>query len=102
VDAQSKFEVCDITLPDALDWCNLHYDIVLLLGVYHKLKRAMSATALETLIEQLSERSRRFFAWNGHADEYTEVSGVLGHMKLVHWSLLTQQPTAMTAVWKRA
>jgi 2-polyprenyl-3-methyl-5-hydroxy-6-metoxy-1,4-benzoquinol methylase len=99
VDAQSEFHVKDLAEPDALDWCRSHYDIVLLLGVYHKLKRIMPTDRLDQLIETLAEKCT-LFAWNGAPEEHAEIAGIATGMVLVHWSRLTRHPTAVTAVWR--
>jgi cyclopropane fatty-acyl-phospholipid synthase-like methyltransferase len=99
VDAQSEFHVKNLADPDALDWCLPNYDIVLLLGMYHKLKRVMPTDRLEQLIEALAVKST-LFAWNGAAEEHAEIAGILTGMTLAHWSRLTRHPTAVTAVWR--
>jgi hypothetical protein len=99
LDAQSEFHVKNLADPDALDWCLPNYDIVLLLGMYHKLKRVMPTDRLEQLIEALAVKST-LFAWNGAAEEHAEIAGILTGMTLAHWSRLTRHPTAVTAVWR--
>jgi len=102
---ESKFEVVDLSKgSDAVKsaFGDSVYDIVLLIGVQHKLKRVMNHNALSDLITRLGERALTYFGWNGYADDQSQVDHSLkkAGMTMVHWSELAL-PGRPAAIWKR-
>lgn len=101
---ESKFEVVDLT--KALPFPKQHYDIVLMIATYHKLKRVMPAQALTELIENLASRTDKFFAWrgNGNDDEAKEemahLDRYLHGLHRVHTSSLSLS-LGLAAIWAR-
>jgi SAM-dependent methyltransferase len=102
---ESKFEVVNLeqgpkAVRDAFkDW---NYDVVLLVGVQHKLKRAMSKADLDLLIVHLGQRASTYFAWNGYSEDLPQMQSCLGGAGLtqVHTSELAL-PGRPAAIWKR-
>lgn len=98
---ESRFAVADLRKgSSALEPFGMaQYSIVLMLGVYHKLKREMEEDSLNDLVDNLAARTLKFFAWNGYPEEYDHIDGVMSRNGLacVHKSSLTQN----TAVWRR-
>lgn len=101
----SKFEVVDLTggrqvLQKAFG--DLQYDIVLLIGVQHKLRRVMSDTALSDLLRSLGQRALTYFGWNGYSEDLPQMEDALqdSGLVLVHWSelALSGRPAC---IWKR-
>ena len=83
------------------------YHFVLMLAVYHKLRRIMAQQRLLELVEFFASRTGTFFVWRGSEEERSEFEPVLRKFDLVHWSMIseaehdgkmTPQPCA---VWKR-
>lgn len=100
---ESQFEVVDLSKgPSSLaPFGDIHYDIVLMLGVYHKLKRVMTGNALAELMRDLGLRTRGYFAWNGYAEEHPQIDRVfapLGFECIHDSSHASSQPTA---IWQR-
>lgn len=102
---ESKFEVVDLekgamAVHEAFGAAS--YDMVLLLGVQHKLKRVMKPEALGDLIKHLATRAKVYFAWNGYAedlpfaDRYADAAG----LKQIHVSEMAL-PGRPAVVWKR-
>lgn len=48
---------------------NRRYDIVLMLGVYHKLRREMTPDLLSGLMRNLGLRTTSYFGWSGYPEE---------------------------------
>jgi len=102
---ESKFEVVDLEKgPAAVTaaFGDTRYDIVLLIGVQHKLKRAMSGAALVELISHLGDRTKTYFGWNGYIEDLAQMDTALAKSKLirVHTSELAL-PGRPAAIWKR-
>ncbi len=102
---ESKFEVVDLSHGwSAVQevFGNQHYDIVLLIGVQHKLKRTMTVNALSLLIAGLGQRALTYFAWNGYSEDLNQMDDALGEAGLtrVHTSELAL-PGRPAAIWKR-
>ena len=99
---EKQFEVIDLShgIGSLAPFGAQQYDIILMMGLYHKLQRQMTADALAEFIRALSDRTRLFFAWVGDQPA-EEAIGQSLKMKLVHHSKLTGHPTATTAVWQR-
>lgn len=101
IECESRFEVVDLAqgVAGLSVFGHETYDIVLLLGVYHKIKRAMSGESLSGLIQYLGDKTTRFFAWNGFEEERVRIDADLaGRMACVHWSRMSGHHTA---VWER-
>ncbi|HWV44114.1 class I SAM-dependent methyltransferase [Pseudorhodoplanes sp.] len=103
---ESRFEVRDLTKPDALDWCDAQYTIVVMLATYHKLKRVMSAGEMSALIGRIGRRTGKYFAWRAtsfdHAANEEEMRALdrdLG-LKRVHTSYLSKD-LGVAAIWER-
>lgn len=100
-----KFEVVDLEKgPKAITaaFGEQSYDIVLLIGVQHKLKRVMSKEQLEILIEHLGSMTEFYFGWNGYVEDMPQMDECLKTVGLirVHTSelALAGRPAA---IWKR-
>lgn len=101
----SKFEVVDLERgPSAITsaFGSVKYDIVLLIGVQHKLKREMKPGDLADLIEHLGKLTLTYFGWNGYAEDIQQMDFALGRSGLtrVHTSELAL-PGRPAAIWKR-
>jgi SAM-dependent methyltransferase len=101
---QSRFEVVDLEKgPSSLDvFGSAGYDIVLFIGVVHKLKRVMKPEVLNYLVQELGRRTITYFGWNGYAEDLKMMDDNLGVMGLirVHTSELVL-PGRPAAIWKR-
>jgi SAM-dependent methyltransferase len=99
---ESRFEVVDLEKgPQALDvFGSGGYDIVLFLGVLHKLKRVMPREALDELIHALEQRALTFFAWTGYAEDLPLMDHAITELKRVHISEIGI-PGRPAAIWKR-
>jgi 2-polyprenyl-3-methyl-5-hydroxy-6-metoxy-1,4-benzoquinol methylase len=64
---ESRFEVVDLTKE--IPFPKQHYDIVLMIATYHKLKRVMKPDALSDLVRNLASRTDKFFGWRGNGDD---------------------------------
>ena len=100
----SKFEVVDLSKgPSSLDvFGPAGYDIVLFIGVGHKLKRVMTPVAFGFLVQELGRRTLTYLGWNGYAEDLglmDENLGVAG-LTRVHTSELAL-PGRPAAIWKR-
>lgn len=109
---RSKFEVVDLTQgPAAMKaaFADQHYDIVLMLATYHKLKRVMTPEALTALIKDFGIRTDRYFAWRGTSDkpeeneqEIKNLDGDLGDVGLrrIHTTYISRS-LGVAAIWER-
>jgi hypothetical protein len=102
---ESKFEIVDLTKGEAAvtaAFGEQKYDIVLLIGVQHKLKREMSEPELSHLIVHLGTRALTYFGWNGYAEDLKQMDTALDYCGLirVHTSELVL-PGRPAAIWKR-
>lgn len=101
---ESQFEVVDLT--KALPFPKVHYDIVLMIATYHKLKRVMTQDSLSELIRDLAGRTDKFFGWrgNGNNDEAREEMANLDRdlkgLRRVHTSSLSLT-LGLAAIWAR-
>jgi hypothetical protein len=111
-DVESKFETVDLTGgPSALQTAfgARKYDIVLMLATYHKLKRIMPAETLSALMQNLGQRTAKYFVWRGtsyqHDDNEDEVKvidrdlGMVG-LKRIHTSYISDE-LGVAAIWGR-
>ena len=101
---RSQFEVVDLEKgPSSLNVFGPGgYDIVLFIGVVHKLKRAMTRGPLDFLLQELGRRALTYFGWNGYAEDLKLMDENLAAAGLtrVHTSelALAGRPAA---IWKR-
>jgi SAM-dependent methyltransferase len=98
----SQFEVVNLEQgPRALEpFGEGGYDIVLFLGVVHKLKRVMKAEMLHELILALGARALTYFAWTGYAEDLALMDEHLPGLTRIHTSELAL-PGRPAAIWKR-
>ena len=91
---EARFEVCDLTggpraLKEAFgEHYRTEYDFVVMLAVYHKLRRVMELDALLFLIDHLLHHCGRFFVWRGSREEVVEMEPTIlkRGFKRVHYS----------------
>jgi len=100
----SKFEVVDLTkgkLELSKFFGESPYDIVLFVGVLHKLKRAMAEESLKHLVYSLGQRASKYLGWNGYIHDLALMDDQLRDvgMKRIHFSEFAAPGIA--AVWKR-
>ena len=114
---EARFEVVDLTHgPEAVKLAFgsrylAKYDIMLMLAVYHKLRRVMPLENLLQLVDHFARHTGKFFVWRGHKDEMQEFEPTLLKLgfSLVHYSHICQvsrpawvnpepQPAAVWAV----
>lgn len=69
---ESRFECCDLSHGAAsLDvFGDQKYDFTFMLATYHKLKRIMPEHRLSGLVKAVGERTLRYFAWRGTAEDH--------------------------------
>jgi 2-polyprenyl-3-methyl-5-hydroxy-6-metoxy-1,4-benzoquinol methylase len=101
----SKFEVVNLEKgPDAVTaaFGNQTYDIVLLLGVTHKLKRAMSVALLGQLVVHVMTRAKKFFVWTGYKDDvqFIEQHAQSAGLKRAAYSEIAL-PDRPAIIWRR-
>ena len=100
----SRFEVVDLTKPDAMvaTFGAEQYDIVLFIGVYHKLIRVMGAGPLSTLTRELGKRAIKYFAFMGYGEHLFQVDIDLkaAGLRRIHTSELAF-PGRPAAIWQR-
>jgi SAM-dependent methyltransferase len=104
-DCESKFAAVDLSKgPDVLQqaFANMRYDIVLMIGVLHKLKREMTPEQVSALMQNLGRRTIEYFGWSGYPDELPQLDFDLGAcgLKRIHTSEIggIGHPAA---IWKR-
>lgn len=91
---EARFEVCDLTGgPAALKAAfgqhyRTEYDFVLMIAVYHKLRRVMKPEDLLFLVDHVLHHCGRFFVWRGSREELTEMEPTILRrgFKRVHYS----------------
>jgi len=114
---EARFEVLDLTKgPGAVkaafgDKYRAEYDFMVMLAVYHKLRRIMKLEDLLYLVDHFAHHCGRYFVWRGSAGEKDEFEPVLlkRGFKLVHYSTicevkLPEFPDAVpqpAAVWSK-
>lgn len=104
---QSRFEVVDLSLPGAMrkafgaDW-DAQYDIVLLLAIYHKLKRIMKESPLADLMKDFANHAARYIGWRGYAQEVKELDALFGPcgFKRIQYSEISET-ICPAAIWRR-
>ena len=103
---ESKFEVVDLeegfnAIRKAFG--DVSYDIVLFIGVQHKLKRVMPEAKLRELITYLGSIALTYVGWNGYYEDLPIMDLSLGasKMKRIHTSEMAFAGRP-AAIWKRA
>jgi hypothetical protein len=95
---EARFEVVDLRAgPGAVkkafgDRYRAKYDFVLMLAVYHKLRRVMTQNDLLYLVDHFAHHCGRFFVWRGTDQERGEFEPVLTKrgFRLVHYSTISE------------
>lgn len=106
---ESKFEIVDLTRPNALQGAfgDQEYDAILMLATYHKLKRVMQPAALAELVQDIGRRSRRYFAWRGTSEKHQENEAEMAaldrelerqNFKRIHTSYISLE-LGVAAIW---
>jgi hypothetical protein len=105
----SRFEVVDLTggsgaiqAAFGVDYLP-RYDIVLFLGIYHKLKDQVSNAVIEGLVRDLAARAARYFVVRASStDLLDEIGGMLrdAALRRVHFSALSPVVGPME-IWQR-
>ncbi len=102
----SRFEVVDLAAgPVALEKAFgqdylPRYDIVLFLGVYHKLKEQTSDLVIAELMQHLIDRTARFFVVRTTLIDELDAILALGELRKVHFSALNSVVGPME-IWQR-
>lgn len=115
VEVQSQFEVGDLTRgPECLaPFGGAGWDIVLMLGVYHKIKRVpskpykelgargMNAEELSELMTALGRRALKYFAFRGDIGDFEQVDKDLGKagLRRIHTSEISV--LGPSGIWRR-
>jgi SAM-dependent methyltransferase len=105
--AASRFEVVDLTggapaLEDAFGLSyRSKYDIVLLLAVYHKLRRVMAREDLTALVWHLAARTGKYFAYRSLPEEVEELDAILtdAGLRRVQFSEISMVMENPAAIW---
>ena len=95
---EARFEVVDLTGgPGAVKKAfgqhyRKEYDFMLMLAVYHKLRREMPLENLLYLVDHFAHHTGKFFVWRGSAEEKEEFEPLLlkRNFKLVHYSTISE------------
>lgn len=104
-----QFEVVDLSKGAvALDpFGNRRYDIVLLLATYHKLIRVMAPDLLTGLIQDLANRTVKYFGWRGTSTQAQENEAEMAALdrdlvglKRIHTSTISEE-LGLCAIWAR-
>lgn len=105
---QSRFEAVDFrdgprVMHNAFEDAYLkQYDIVLMLAVYHKLKRVMSSRDLSKLVLHFGKRTRTYFGWRGYDTEFADLDPLLSIAGLIRVQTSNLSLTLQTAaIWER-
>jgi 2-polyprenyl-3-methyl-5-hydroxy-6-metoxy-1,4-benzoquinol methylase len=101
---ESKFEVIDLTEANALisAFGKEKYDIVLFIGVYHKLIRVMKSDALSALVQQIGNLTQHYLGYNGFTEHLAALDIDLAAVGLerIHTSSLLSLGRP-SAIWAR-
>lgn len=107
---ESRFEVVDLTTPNALNVFGAQaYDISVMLATYHKLKRIMKPDALSELVKDIGKRTTKYFAWRGTSEDHVannqEMENIdrdLMGLKFarIHISRISKE-LGIAAIWER-
>lgn len=107
---QSQFEVVDLSEgPKSLSvFGDGTYDVILMLAVYHKLKRIMKQELLDVLVDHLGRRVNMYFVARatesdaqGNIGDRNRIDAVLKQigLKCVHWSEISEM--GPIAIWSK-
>ena len=71
---ESRFEVVDLTKDHQplRMFGRPHYDIIICLATYHKLKRIMSKQELSNLMTYFGKNTQKYFGWRGTSEKTNE------------------------------
>jgi ribosomal protein L11 methylase PrmA len=106
---ETRFEVVDLTEggPALKVFGDVRYDIVLMLAVYHKLKRIMDPKNLDWLMGVLGDRTNKWFGWRATSDKPAEndaemktLDRQLAPLKRIHTSYISKT-LGVAAIWER-
>lgn len=101
---ESRFEVVDLTKPGAMvnAFGNDAFDIVLFIGVYHKLVRIMDRQSLDHLLLDLGIRALHYFAFMGYPEHLATIDQAMAKCRLtrIHMSELAF-PGRPAAIYKK-
>lgn len=107
---ESRFECLDLTQPNVLNvFGNAQYDIIVMLATYHKIKRVMDPKALSILMQDIGQRTLKFFAWRATSDKPNENEGEIfqldkdmkvSGLKRIHTSYISET-LGVAAIWAR-
>jgi SAM-dependent methyltransferase len=95
---EARFEIVDLTggavaVEKAFgQYYRTEYDFMMMLAVYHKLRRVMKSDQLLQLVDHFVRHTGKFFVWRGSQEEKEEFEPVLlnRNFKLVHWSVISE------------
>ena len=104
-DCESKFEPVDLSKgadPLQAAFGDKRYDIVLMIGVLHKLKREMPTAETSRLMQNLGNRAIEYFGWFGYPDEIPQLDADMGATGLtrIHTSEMAGAGYP-AAIWRR-
>gem|GEM_PF-5545539 len=77
------------------------HDIVLMLSVYHKLRRQLPAAALTALVQHFGSRTEKYLCWRGHADEIDQLDNDLAIVGLARVQTSFISDIQPAAIWQR-
>lgn len=105
--AASRFEVVDLTggaqaLQNAFgNSYRSKYDIVLMLAVYHRLKRVMARDDLTALVSHFAGRTGKYFAYRSVPEDVEELDAILkdAGLRRVHFSEISIVMRNPAAIW---
>lgn len=106
---ESKFEVVDLSKgAESLKMFGT-YDIVVMLATYHKIRRVMPEIRLIELMQNIANRTKRFFGWRGTSEKFHENEAEMGaldkvfgesRLKRIHTSYISKE-LGVAAIWER-
>lgn len=104
---ESRFEVVDLTggeaaIGKAFGDSFRNYDMLLILAIYHKLKRVMQAQPLNFLMQRLASRTNRYIGWRGYAEEVKELDALFAGLgfKRIQYSEISET-ICPAAIWRK-
>lgn len=103
---QAKFEVVDLAqgigaFDDAFGRVPAQYDIVLLLGVIHKLERQMEAAAWRHLIREFGQKTAKLLGWRGFPKDLEMMDAQMAKAGLERVAYSTLSDLGPTGIWRR-
>jgi SAM-dependent methyltransferase len=104
-DCEARFEPVDLSKGAAAiqqAFGAQRYDIVLMIGVLHKLKREMSEAETSGLMQDLGRRAIEYFGWSGYPEEIAQLDADMGAagLKRIHTSEMAGAGHP-AAIWRR-